>query len=237
MRRLALDIDPIAFVRNNLGQSEPDPVSAIVMAELGGAEAIVCYLRDDQLTAKPRDVKLFREIVKTHLTVRSNLSDETVRNLISMKVDMITFVSPGQKNTIEPNALSVETYASQLQNYIAELRSNNILSSILIEPNINEIKNAGRLEFDYVELDASAFSRATDMDSELEALGNLNSLSMAANKLGMGVNISGGLDYDNIRELSQIEYLEDIVIGKPVLSKAVFIGIEQALRDLQILIN
>ena len=237
MRRLALDIDPIAFIRNNLGQGEPDPVSAIVMAELGGAESIVCYLRDDQLTVKPRDVKLFKEIVKTHLTVRSNLSDETVRNLISMKVDMITFVSPGEKNTINPQTLSLDTYASQLQNYIAELRSNNILSSVFIEPNITEVKNAGRLEFDYIELDASSLSSATDMDSELEALDTLNSLAMAANKLGMGVNISGGLNYDNIRELSQIDYLEDIVIGKPVLSKAVFIGIEQALRDLQILIS
>jgi len=237
MRRLALDIDPIAFVRNNLGQSEPDPVSAVVMAELGGAESIVCYLRDDQLTVKPRDVKLFKEVVKTHLTVRSNLSDETVRNLISMKVDMITFVSPGEKNTINPQTLSLDTYASQLQNYIAELRSNNILSSVFIDPNITEVKNAGRLEFDYIEFDASSLSNATDMDSELDALDTLNSLSMAANKLAMGVNISGGLNYDNIRELSQIDFLEDIVIGKPVLSKAVFIGIEQALRDLQILIS
>jgi pyridoxine 5-phosphate synthase len=237
MRRLALDIDPIAFTRNNLGQRDPDPVSAIVMAELGGAESIVCYLRDDQLTVKPRDVKLFKEVVKTHLTVRSNLSEETVRNLISMKVDMITFVAPGEKNTIDPQSLSLENYASQLQNYIAELRSNNILSSVLIDPEISEVKNAGRLEFDYIEFDATSLSRAADMDSEMEALDNLNSLAMAANKLGMGVNISGGLNYDNIRELSQIEYLEDIVIGKAVLSKAIFIGIEQALRDLQILIS
>jgi pyridoxine 5-phosphate synthase len=237
MRRLALDIDPIAFVRNNLGQSEPDPVSAIVMAELGGAESIVCYLRDDQLTVKPRDVKLFKEIVKTHLTVRSNLSEETVRSLISMKVDMITFVSPGEKNTIEPQPVSLDTYASQLQNYIAELRSNNILSSVFIEPNITDVKNAGRLEFDYIELNAASLAYATDMDSEMDALEALNSLAMAANKLGMGVNVSGGLDYDNIRELSRIDFLEDIVIGKAVLSKAVFIGIEQALRDLQILIS
>ena len=88
-----------------------------------------------------------------------------------------------------------------------------------------------------MELNAAALSNAMDMDSEIEALDNLSSLAMAANKLGMGVNISGGLNYENIRELSQIEYLEDIVIGKPVLSKAVFIGIEQALRDLQILIS
>ncbi len=75
------------------------------------------------------------------------------------------------------------------------------------------------------------------MNSEVDALENIAGLALAANKLGMGVNISGGIGYDNIREIAQISYIEDIVIGKPVLSKAIFIGIEQALRDLQAIIS
>ncbi|KAA3617421.1 MAG: pyridoxine 5'-phosphate synthase [Calditrichaeota bacterium] len=237
MQRIALDIDPIAFVRNSLGGNEPDPVSSVIMAELGGAESIVCYLRDDQMTVKQRDISLFKEIVKTHLTVRCNLTEEHVRNLIALKVDMITFVAPGDLNSFSPQPISLDTYSSQLQNYIAELRSNNILSSVLIEPTINEVKTAGRFEFDYVELDATSLSEASDMNSEVDALENLSSLALASSKLGMGVNISGGIGYDNIREVAQINFIEDIVVGKPVLSKAVFIGIEQALRDLQAIIS
>ncbi len=237
MQRIALDIDPIAFVRNSLGEIEPDPVSSIIMAELGGAESIVCYLRDDQATVKTRDINLFKEIVKTHLTVRSNLTEENIRNLIALKVDMITFVAPGKLNSFRPKPISLDNYSSQLQNYIAELRSNNILSSVLIEPTISEIKTAGKLEFDYVELDATSLSDASDMNSEVDALENLSGLALASSKLGMGVNISGGIGYDNIREVSQLNYIEDIVVGKPILSKAIFIGIEQALRDLQAIIS
>ena len=237
MRRIALDIDPIAYIRNIMRSKEPDPISATIMAELGGAESIVCYLRDDHATVKERDIKLFKEIVKTHLTVRVNLTEETIRKLIALKVDMITVVAPGEVKTIEPLPISLEAYSSQLQNYVAELRSNNILSSVLIEPNISEVKNAGKLEFDYVELDATSLSTATDMESEVETLENLSSMSMAANKLGMGVNISGGIGYDNIREISALDFVEDIIIGKPIISKSVFIGLEQALRDMQALIG
>lgn len=236
MQRIALDIDPIAFIRNSLGGNEPDPVSSIIMAELGGAESIVCYMRDDQTTVKPRDIKLFKEIVKTHLTVRCNLTEENIRNLIALKVDMITFVAPGDLKSFGPQPIAVDTYASQLQNFIIELRSNNILSSVLIEPTIGEVKTAGKLEFDYIELDATSLSEASDMNSEVDALENISGLALAAGKLGMGVNISGGIGYDNIREIAQINYIEDIVVGKPILSKAIFIGIEQALRDLQALI-
>jgi len=237
MQRIALDIDPIAFVRNSLGENEPDPVSSVIMAELGGAESIVCYMRDDQMTVKARDIKLFKEIVKTHLTVRCNLTEENIRNLIALKVDMITFVAPGDLSSFAPQPIALDTYASQLQNYIAELRSNNILSSVLIEPTINEVKTAGKLEFDYFELDATSLSDALDMSSEIDALENISGLALAASKLGMGVNISGGIGYDNVHEISQINYIEDIVVGKPILSKAVFIGIEQALRDLKAIIS
>lgn len=237
MRRIALDIDPIAYIRNIMRTNQPDPISATIMAELGGAESIVCYLRDDHATVKERDVRLFKEIVKTHLSVRTNLTEENIRKLIALKVDMITVVSPGEVKSIEPIPISLDAYSSQLENYVAELRSNHILSSVLIEPSISEVKNAGKLEFDYVEFDASALSTSPDMETEVEALENIGAMCMAANKLGMGVNISGGIGYDNIREIASIDFIEDIIIGKPIINKAVFIGLEQALRDMQALIG
>jgi len=216
MHRIALDIDPIAFVKNILNETEPDPLTTIIMAELGGAESIVCYLRDDQATVKLSDIEMFKRVVKTHLTVRCNLTEEIVRNLIGVKVDMITFVSPGETNNLEPQPIALETYASQLQNYIVELRSNNILSSVLIQPNISNVKLAGKLGFDYVEIDATSLSLAQDMSSEIDALENIGSLALAANKLGMGVNISGKISHNNIRDIAAVNYIEDIVIGKQI---------------------
>jgi pyridoxine 5-phosphate synthase len=237
MKRLALDIDSIAYVRNLMRSKEPDPVSCSIMAELGGAESVVCYLRDDHGTVKERDVRLLKELIKTHLTVRTNLNEENIRKLIAFKIDMITFVAPGDLKTIEPVPLSLDTYASQLQTYIAELRSNNILSSVLIDPTIAEVKEAAKLEFDYIEFDATSLTKSQDMESEYEILDNIAGLSLAANKLGMGINISGGIGYDNIKDVSTIDFIEDIVVGKPVFSKAMFIGVEQAVRDMQALLG
>ena len=232
MHRLALDIDPVAYIRNILGGSNPDPIHILVLAELGGAESIVCYYRDDLKTVNERDVSLFREVVKSYLNIRTNLTEKNIRNLLTVKPDMITFVAPGEVSSITPTSLDLETYASQLQNYVAELRSNNILSAILIDPDIQQIKLAGKLEFNYVELNSSHLNSATDMDSEMAILEEISGYSLAANKIGMGVNISGDIGYDNIRELASIEYLEDIIVGKPIFNRALSIGFEQAVRDI-----
>jgi len=232
MHRFALDIDPVTYVRNMLGGETPDPVQSVVLAELGGAESIVCYLRDDLSTTSERDLALFRQIVKTYLNVRSNITEENIRKLLRVKPDMLTFVTPAEVSVVEPKPLNVGLYENQLQNYIPELRSNNILSSVLIEPSIAQVKLAGRLEFDYIEIDATGLSEATDMDSEMQALAQIEEIAMAANKLGMGVNISGKVGYENMRDIANIEYLEDIIVGKPVLIRALAIGFEQAVRDI-----
>ncbi len=232
MHRLAVDIDPIAFMRNKFNDRYPDPIQIVVLAELGGAESIVAYFQDDQRTVKETDLVLLKHIVKTYLNIRCNITEKNIHKLLRIKPDMVTFVSPGNLNSLEPEPLDVDLYTAQLEGFITELHTNEILTSVLITPQINQLKLAGKLEFDYVELDASGLSKAEDMDSELAFLDELNNLSIAANKLGMGVNISGGIGYDNIRDITKMDYIEDIVVGKPLLSKSLAIGFEQAVRDI-----
>jgi pyridoxine 5-phosphate synthase len=231
MSRLAVDVDPIAAMRNLFSQDIPDPAHILVLAELGGAESIVCYLRDDLRTVNERDVRIMCELTKTHINVRINIDEENIRKLLKIKPNMITFVSPGSASTYTPQPLNLENYTETLNNYIADLRANNILTSVFIEPNINEIKLAGKLEFDYIELNTFQFAHAEDLDTELAELENIQSLVLAANRLGMGVNVSGGLDQENSREITKIAHLDDIVISLPVIVKALSIGIEQAVRD------
>ncbi len=231
MHRLAVDIDPIAYVRNMFNERYPDPIQSVVLAELGGAESIVAYFQDNQQTVKETDLVLLKHIVKTYLNIRCNLTAENVHKLIRIKPNMVTFVAPGQVKSIDPEPLDVDLYSKQLGDYVLELHTNDILTSILIEPEISQIKLAEKLEFDYVELDARGLAQAEDMDSELAFLDELNGLAAAANKLGMGVNISGSIGYDTIRDITKIEYVEDIVVGKPLFSKSLAIGLEQAVRD------
>ncbi len=236
MPRFALDIDTIAFIRNMLDGKNPDPVHALVLAELGGAESIVCYLRDDLKTVNEADVQLLRQVVKSYLNVRSNITEENIRTLMRIKPDMITFVSPGDVSNMEAQSVDLNMYSEQVKDFTAEFRSSGILSSVLIDPSLTQVKMAAKLEFDYVEFNAGGLTDAPDMNEELEILEEISGLTVAANKLGMGVNISGGIGYDNIKDISRIDFLEDIIAGRPVFSKSISIGIEQAVRDLIALI-
>ncbi len=236
MHRLAVDIDPIAFIRNQFNDRYPDPIQAVVLAELGGAESIVAYFQDDQRTIKETDLVLLKHIVNSYLNIRCNLTEENIRKLLRIKPDMVTFVAPGDLKSLEPAPLDLDLYTAQLQGHIVELHTNEILTSVLVSPDMNQLKLAGKLGFDYVELDARGLAEAEDMDSEVAFLEELDNLALAANKLGMGVNISGGIGYDNMRDIVKMEYIEDIVVGKPLFAKSLAIGIEQAVRDLVALI-
>ena len=236
MHRIALDIDPVAYIRNILNDPVPDPVQAVVLAELGGAESIVCYLRDDLKTVSLRDVKLFRQIVKTYLNVRSNLTEENLKTLLQLKPDMVTIVAPGDVNSVIPVTVNLELQNPLLHDYITRFRASNILTSVFIEPEMSQIKLAGKLEFDYIELNASGLNSIDDMSGEMDLLEEIAGIVMAANKMGMGVNISGNIGFENMKELAAIEYLEDIIVGKPLLNRALAIGFEQAVRDIIALI-
>ncbi len=231
MSRLALDIDPIAIIRNIFGTNTPDPVHSCVLAEIGGVESIVCYFRQDLKTVNERDLRILCEIVKSHLNIRSEIDDQSIKKLLKIKPDMITFVLPGNDSSIYPNPVQLSNYTDILKDYIADLRANNIATSILVDPEIDKVKLAGKLEFDYIEFDVLKYIDADNLDEELAELENINSLSGAANKLGMGVNVSGNLNASHLNDISKVQYLEDIIIGQSILDKALAIGLDNAIRD------
>ncbi len=231
MSRLGIDIDPVAIIRNIFAEDIPDPAHISVLGEMGGAESIVCFLREDYKSVNERDVSVLKEIVKTHLNIRTSISDDTVRKLLKIKPDMITFVASDPEISLLPAAVKLEEHAASLSDYIADARSNNIATCVLIDPNLNQVKQAGKLEFDYIEINARSFTIAEDLDQQIAELEALNTLVIASNKLGMGVNISGGISQDNIAELAKIHYLDDIIVANALMVKALAIGFEQAVRD------
>ncbi len=231
MSRLGIDIDPVALIRNIFAEEIPDPTHLSVLGEMGGAESIIGFLREDIRSINERDVSVLKEIVKTHLNIRTTINDETVRKLLKIKPDMITFVSEDKETSILPTTVNLDEYAGTLSDYIADARANNIATSVFIEPNLQTIKQAGKLEFDYLEINAKLFTTANDLDQQVAELESLNSLVIAANKLGMGVNISGGITQENIKELAKIHYLDDIIVSNSLMVKALAIGFEHAVRD------
>ena len=236
MSRLAVNIDPIALIRNSFGKQIPDPAHMVVLAEMGGAESIVCHLRGDLKTVNDRDVRVMQEIAKTHFNVRCDVDAEVIRKLLTIKPHMITFVNSDSRTSIDSQPIELETYAETIGNLTPDLRANDIMSSVLINPDINSVKLASRLELDYIELNTSHYATADDLDQQLAELEELNNIAIAANKLGLGVNAGGGLNQENLRDLAKIQYLEDLVVGDAIVVKSLAIGFEHAVRDFASLI-
>jgi len=237
MSRLAVNVDQIAVIRNMFADVIPDPAHLVVLIELGGAESIVCHLREDLRTVNERDIKIIREIAKTHLNIRSAVNSDTVGKLLKLKPDMITFVASASDLSWEPKPVFIEGQIESLSNHVADLRANKILCSILIEPELNQIKMAGKLEFDYIELNTERYTTAEDLDQQIAELETLNNAVLAANRLGMGVNASGELNQENVGDLAKITNIDDLIVGKTILVRALSLGYEQAVRDFINLIN
>jgi len=231
MSRLGIDIDPAAIIRNIFAEDIPDPAHLSVLGEMGGAESVNCFLREDKRSVNERDIRVLREIVKTHLIVRTTITEDTVRKLLKIKPDMITFVSEGAETSMLPGTVNLEDYVGSLSDFIADARANNIATSVYIEPELNLVKLAGKLEFDYIEISARSYTKAQDLDEQLAELEAINTLTIASNKLGMGVNVSGGINQENIKDLAKITYLDDIIVSNSLMVKALAIGFEQAVRD------
>jgi pyridoxine 5-phosphate synthase len=203
----------------------------VVLAELGGAESIVCHLREDLRTVNERDVRVMQEIKKTHLNVRCSVDAELIRKLLTIKPDMITFVSPDPKDALGIKPVDLDTYGDTIGNLTADLRANDIISSALIEPDINLVKIAHRMELDYIEITTRPYALAEDLDQQIAELEEINNIVIAANKLGMGVNAGGGLNQENLRDLAKIQYIDDLIVDEAIVVKSLAIGFEHAVRD------
>lgn len=232
MVRLGVNIDHVATIREARKGREPDPVAAAVIAEMAGADGVVIHLREDRRHIKDRDFPLVREVVKTHLNLEMAATEEMVKKAITVVPEMVTLVPENRQEVTTEGGLDVQNKFDQLEETIATLRGNNIVVSLFIDPDIYQIKAAARLRADYVELHTGNYANAPDYNSAMEELEKIRSGAMAAAKLGLGVSAGHGLNYQNVREIVQIKQIEELNIGHSIISRAVFVGLERAIRDM-----
>lgn len=237
MVRLGVNIDHVATIREARKGREPDPVAAAVIAEMAGADGVVIHLREDRRHIKDRDFPLVREVVKTHLNLEMAPTEEMVKKAISVVPEMVTLVPENRQEVTTEGGLDVQKKFDQLEEVIGTLRGNNIVVSLFIDPDIYQIKAAARLRADYVELHTGNYANAPDYNTAMEELEKIRSSAMAAAKLGLGVSAGHGLNYQNVSDIIQIKQIEELNIGHSIISRAVLVGLQTAIRDMLQLIR
>jgi len=237
MVRLCVNIDHVATVREARKGREPDPVFAAVLAELAGVDGIVCHVREDRRHMKDRDLRLLKEVVQTHLNLEMAATDEMVQLAGEVLPDMTTLVPEKRQELTTEGGLDVISQMERLTDVISDLHAHNIVVSLFIDPDIHQLKAASRVGADYVELHTGEYANAEDFNKMAEHLDQLANMALAASKLGLGVSAGHGLNYQNVSAIAHLNKIEELNIGHSIISRAVLVGLQQAIREMKELIK
>jgi pyridoxine 5-phosphate synthase len=237
MARLGVNIDHVATIRQARGGVEPDPVAAAAIAELAGADGITIHLREDRRHIQDRDLKLLRQTVKTRLNLEMAATDEMVGIALQVMPNMVTLVPEKRAELTTEGGLDVRLHQDSLKAAIKRLRDGGLSVSLFIDPDPDQIKAANKVAADYVEIHTGTFAEVKNWQAEEQELIKIENAVKLAAKLGMGVNAGHGLNYTNIKKITAVGGIEEFNIGHAIISKAVLVGLERAVRDMVDLIK
>ncbi|MBU2446878.1 MAG: pyridoxine 5'-phosphate synthase [Bacteroidetes bacterium] len=230
--RLCINIDHVATLRQARGEFEPDPVTAAMICELAGADGIVCHLREDRRHVSDRDVKLLREMVKTKLDLEMSTNEEIVKIACEIGPDLATLVPEKRQELTTEGGLDVVSNFKKVKETIEELHKHEIEVSLFIDPVPDQIQSAKEVGTDLIEIHTGDFANAISEEEAIEELERIRQAAKLGKKLDLGVNAGHGLNYLNIIPFREIKEIEEVSIGHAIISRAVFVGLENAVREM-----
>jgi len=237
LAKLGVNVDHIATIRQARGIDEPDPVAAALLAELAGAQGITVHLREDRRHIQDRDVELLRKTIKTRLNLEMALTDEMIAVALKIVPDSVTLVPEGRHELTTEGGLDVNMLRSTLTQKIVLLKQAGILVSLFVEPDMEQIKGCHRVGADYIEIHTGTYCEMRSEEDRKQQLRRIELAISAARKLGLGVNAGHGLNYRNIEPVVALQGIEEFNIGHSIVSRAVLVGMERAVREMLDLLN
>lgn len=237
MAKLGLNVDHIATVRQARGGVEPDPVTAAAMGELAGAEGITIHLREDRRHIQDRDLEILRRTIKTKLNLEMAATQEMVRTALRIKPEQVTLVPEKRQELTTEGGLDVILNLKSISDAVKRLREDGIVVSLFVDPHQEQIKAANKSGANYIEIHTGAYAEANNWKSQEHELEAIDTAIKLARKVGMGVNAGHGLNYVNIKALAAIGGIEEYNIGHSIISRAMLVGLDRAVRDMVELIK
>jgi pyridoxine 5-phosphate synthase len=231
--RLGVNIDHVATVRQARRAVEPDPVTAAALAILGGADNITLHLREDRRHIQDRDLRLMREMVPQRLNLEMAAAEAIVDIACAVKPDQVTLVPERREELTTEGGLDLTANQQAVTKALARLTKSGIEVAVFLDPDEHQIEIARMLGFRAVELQTARYSEAktpADHKRELDALRDAAELLHSRH---MAIHMGHGLTYWNVRCIAHIPNVEELNIGHSIVSRAVFVGMERAVREMK----
>jgi len=233
MIRLGVNIDHVATVRQARRADEPDPVAAAVLALLGGADGITIHLREDRRHIQDRDVHLLRQVVTPRLNLEMAAADAIVDIACTVKPDEATLVPERREELTTEGGLDVVTHEKAVARAIARLKAASIDVSLFIDPDPRQIHAAKALGAKAVEIQTARYSDARTAADRQRELDTLERPADHTRDHGLHLHMGHGLTYTNVQPIARIPGLEELNIGHSIVSRAVLVGMERAVREMK----
>jgi pyridoxine 5-phosphate synthase len=233
MIRLGVNIDHVATVRQARRANEPDPIHAAVLAVLGGADGITVHLREDRRHIQDRDVRILRQTCPVRLNLEMAVEPAIVDIACDVKPDEATLVPEKRQELTTEGGLDVIANERAVATAIERLRKAGIAVSLFIDPDVRQIEASRRLGAVAVELQTARYSEAKTEAEFKKELALLIEASAHVLREGLHLHMGHGLNYTNVRDVARIEGLAELNIGHSIVSRAVLVGMERAVREMK----
>jgi pyridoxine 5-phosphate synthase len=232
MPRLGVNVDHVATVRQARGVLYPDPVTAVGIVELAGADGIVCHLREDRRHIQDRDLRMLREIIQTRLNLEMAATEEMVRIALATKPNIVTLVPEKREELTTEGGLDVIKFFTPLKKAIHRFHKGGISVSLFVDPERNQIKASEEAGADVIEIHTGRYCDAQTLSRQDEELKKILDAVAEATRRNLRIAAGHGLNYANVRRIAEIKEIEELNIGHSIIARAVLVGLDRAVREM-----
>jgi pyridoxine 5-phosphate synthase len=232
MARLAVNVDHVATVRQARGIDEPDPVMAAGLAELAGADGIICHLREDRRHVQDRDVRVLRQTVKTKLNLEMAAVDAMIEIALDIKPDMVTLVPEKREELTTEGGLEVCSRLEHYRQVTDRLKKGGIEVSFFVDPNLQQVRAAHECGGDIVEIHTGHYAESRTEAEAAERFRLIAQAVEAARERTLGISAGHGLNYVNVKRFGALPEIEEYSIGHSIIARALMVGMERAVREM-----
>ncbi len=233
---LGVNIDHVATLRNARGGVEPSVLDAALICEMAGAKAVTVHLREDRRHIKDNDVLELKKHLACNINLEMAATDEMQKIATSLCPYSCCIVPEKRLELTTEGGLDVIQNKEKIEKLIKALHLKNIIVSLFIDPDLEQIKTASEIGADYIELHTGSFSNAFGTDNQDIEFNKLKNGAKFAQELGLKVNAGHGLNYENVYLMNEIEGLCELNIGHSIISRSIFVGLEMAVKEMMELI-
>lgn len=234
---LGINIDHIATLRNARGGVEPDVAECAKICQNAGADGVTIHLREDRRHINDVDVSTLKVILKTRMNLEMAMTDEMQEIALEMKPDACCLVPEKRQELTTEGGLDVVSQLDRATKFIKPLKDAGIAVSLFIDPDIEQVKAAYKAGAEFIELHTGKYSEAFNTPDEKAEFAKLKESAIFAQSLGLKVNAGHGLNYRNVHRMKEIPNLVELNIGHTIISRAIYVGLANAVKEMKELVN